>query len=561
MNNVRGPLLTIDVGRCSTSTEDVTAIQEQFVGGRGLATKLAHDRIPFDADPFGPENRVIFSTGPLQTSIMSFTGRMNVTGLSPQTDGLLSSNAGGYMSRPFADAGYSAVEVTGESDELLGIHVTDEGVEFEPVPDLAGATTSEVGEYVAEERGLGEEHLAVAGPAGENLVRFAAIITTEHRAFARGGLGAALGAKNVKFVSFDGDSRDAVAVEVPDVASDVHREAAQSDSVMKRQGTVSVLSYANGVDALPTRYFSEQSFEGADDIGGDVVEEHKFTKASCSACAFACKLPTRDESTGFETEGPEFETTMAFGSNAGNDDFVSIMKANDLCDELGLDTISCGDVISAYLASEDEFGNTALMEELVEKVAYREGVGDLLAEGVDRIHDELGVENWSVKGLEFAAHDGRHLNGQGLAFATSNRGADHMYAEFYSLEYPLVSKDEALSPEGLDGKPPKVVEKENLNAIKDSAIVCKFSRGTVTHDRLATLLDEDYETLLSTGARIVELERHFNNRRGMDRADDRLPYDLPGFEAALDEYYDLRGWNRDGTVPDSNVSGATGADD
>ncbi|WP_227353392.1 aldehyde ferredoxin oxidoreductase family protein [Haladaptatus salinisoli] len=558
MLHTEGSLLTIDVGNRETRTEDIDDVLSSFVGGRGVATKLAHDRIPFDADPFGPENSLYFTTGPLQVSNMSFTGRMNCTGVSPLTGGLLSSNAGGFLSRNFGATGYGAVELTGASDELVAIHVTDEGVEFEEVPHLAEATVGEVGEYMDDERGLGDDQLVVAGPAGENRVRFAAIMTTEHRAFGRGGLGAVMGAKNVKCVSFDGDS--APDIDIDPIQMDVHREAATAnDHPMKKAGTTSVTEYANHVSALPTRYFSELEFEGASDIGGDAVAEKKFKRGTCSQCAFACKLPTRDEETGLETEGPEYETVMSFGSNAGVDDVVSVMKSNDLCDELGMDTISCGDVVSAYLAANDEFGNSDLIHELVEKIAYREDEGDLLAEGVHRAADELGVEDWTVKGLEFAAHDGRTLNGQGLAFAVSNRGADHMYAEFYSKEYPLVGKDEAVDPEGLEGKPPLVVEKENHNAVLDSGVVCKFSRDFMTEERLETLLDEEYDELLEMGAAVVELERHFNNRRGFDREDDTLPYDLPEFESALSEYYEVRGWNDDGTVPEGST--AASADD
>ncbi|TKX76238.1 aldehyde ferredoxin oxidoreductase, partial [Halorubrum sp. SD626R] len=148
-----------------------------------------------------------------------------------------------------------------------------------------------------------------------------------------------------------------------------------------------------------------------------------------------------------------------------------------------------------FLESEDEFGNAELVRSIVEQIAYREGVGDKLAEGVHRAHEEFGAADWTVKGLSFSGHDGRHLNGQGLAFATANRGADHMYGEFYPYEYPLVDPDEALDPTGLEGKPPKLVEKENRNAVLDSAIVCKFSRGIVTDDQLAALLDADYADL------------------------------------------------------------------
>ncbi|ADD05687.1 aldehyde ferredoxin oxidoreductase [Natrialba magadii ATCC 43099] len=563
MKHVRGPLCTIDVGEQTVETESIDEVLESSIGGRALGTSLAHERIPFDADPLGPENRLYFATGPLQHSTMSFTGRMSATGVSPLTDGLLSSNAGGFLSRNFTGTGYSAVEITGSSDDLVIVHVTDEGVEFEDVSDLAEATVPETCSYIEDEHGLDAEHTVVIGPSGENEVRFASIMTSEERAFGRGGLGAVLGSKNVKAITFEGDSTHEV--EIPPLQMDVHREAAQSDHIMKRQGTSSMTEYANTVEALPTRYFSELSFEGAEGINGDRVEEKKYKKGTCSACAFACKLPTKDEEAGFETEGPEYETVMAFGSNSGVDDIVDVMKSNKLCDELGLDTISAGDVVAAYLASEDEFGNVDLIHETVEEIAHREGIGDDLAEGIDRVHDDLGVDNWSVKGMEFPAHDGRTLNGQGLSFATSNRGADHMYAEFYPYEYPLVDAEKAFSKDGLEDKPPKIIELENINAIKDSAVLCKFSRDFMTNERMETLLDADYEELLALGGETVALERHFNNQRGFDREDDSLPYDVPGFEQGLDEYYEERGWNEDGTVPasalESSGSDAAPADD
>jgi aldehyde:ferredoxin oxidoreductase len=560
----RGPLLSIDVGERTTETEEISAVNETFMGGRGVGTKLAHDRIPFDADPLGPDNRLVFATGPLQTSMTSFTGRMSVTGVSPLTDGLLSSNAGGYMSRPFAATGYGAVEIHGASDELVGVHVTDEGVEFEPVDELAGATTSETIEHIEAEHDLDEGHTAIAGPAGENEVRFAAIITSESRAFGRGGLGAVMGAKNVKFLTVDGDSAPDIDLD-EDLAMEIHREASTSGSPMKDAGTVSVSDYANSVGALPTRYFEDLQFEHLDAIGSGAVMEHKYKKGTCSQCAFACKLPTKDEESGLTTEGPEYETMMSFGSNADNDDFVAIMEANELCDELGMDTISCGDTVAAYLKSEGELGNAELMVETVERIAHREGIGDTLAEGIDRCHEELGVENWTMKGMEFAAHDGRALNGQGLSFATANRGADHMYAEMYQLEYPLVAPNDALDKEGVAGKAEHLVEQENKNAVHDAGVLCKFAASSFDHERYEALLDADWADLMELGSRVVELERHFNSKRGFDRADDDdLPYELEGLSEELSNYYELRGWNDDGTVPDANVSGGsspTPADD
>ncbi|WP_311170243.1 aldehyde ferredoxin oxidoreductase family protein [Halobellus ordinarius] len=551
MLHSKGPLLSVDLTAQDTHTEDIDNVLESYIGGRGVGTKLVHDRVPFDADPLGAENRLVFTTGPMQASQMSFTGRMNATAVSPLTDGLLSSNAGGFMSRHFADTGYSAVEFAGESDELLVVHVTDEGVEFEPVPDLAGATVPETCEYIREEHDLDADHVACIGPAGENEVRFASVMTTEERAFGRGGLGAVLGAKNVKAVTFDGDS--APEIEIPAEQMEIHREAATDDHIMKQQGTVAVMDLANEKNGLPSYYFSEQSFEGVEGINGSAVADKKYKKGTCSACAFACKLPTRDEERGVETEGPEFEVAMAFGSNSGVDDIVDVMKSNQLCDDYGLDAISAGNVVASYLAAEDEFGNRELIWDLVEKIAHRDGVGDTLAEGIDRTHEELGVENWSVKGMDFAAHEGRVLHGQALSYAVANRGADHMYATFYSVEYPLVPSDQAMEPTGFEGKAERLVERENLMALNDSGVVCKFSRDYMSPERYEMLFDADFEDLLAVGDRTVTLERHFNNQRGFDEGDDTLPYaeDLPGFDDALVEYYQVRDWNTDGTVPNA----------
>jgi len=558
MLHTEGPLLTIDVGSRRARTASIDDVLEAFIGGRGAATRLAHDRIPFDADPFGPENRLYFTTGPMQASSMSFTGRTSATAVSPLTDGLLSSNAGGFVSRNLLGTGNAVVELVGESDATLLVHVREDGVTFEEVPGLVGADVPTVTDYVEAEHDLGAEHVVCIGPAGENRVRFAALMTSESRAFGRGGLGAVMGAKNVKAITFDGDAHPDVEVDAE--AATIHREAATSDNIMKRQGTASVTDLANEIGSFPTRYFEDVRYEAFEKINGDRVEEKKYKKGTCSQCAFACKLPTKDEATGVETEGPEFETIMSFGGNCEVDDIVSIMQSNELCDRLGMDTISCGNAVAAYLKAEDAFGDDELIHEMVENIAHREGEGDLLAEGIHRFHEELGVEDWTVKGMTFSAHDGRTLHGQGLGFATANRGADHMYATFYAYEYPLVDADEAFEPSGLSAaKAEKLVELENKRALEDCGIVCRFSRGTMTRERFEALFDADFDDLLDVGGRVVELERHFNNQRGFDREDDDLPYDLPDFETALDSYYAARGWTAEGVVPDGAV-GPTGAD-
>ena len=230
--------------------------------------------------------------------------------------------------------------------------------------------------------------------------------------------------------TFGGDSPPDI--EIPAGQMEIHREAATDDRVMKEQGTVAVMDLANEVNGLPSYYFSEQSFEGAEGINGEAVASKKYKKGTCSACVFACKLLTRDEERGIETEGPEFGVAMAFGSNQGVDDIVHMMKSNRMYDIYRLDAISTGNVVAAYLAAEDEFGNREPVWDLVEQIAHREGVGDALAGGIDRVHGELGIDNWSVKGMDFTAHEGRVFHGQGPSYAVANRGADHMYATFYS---------------------------------------------------------------------------------------------------------------------------------
>ncbi|MFC6614009.1 aldehyde ferredoxin oxidoreductase C-terminal domain-containing protein [Halopenitus salinus] len=547
MLHAEGPLLTLDLNERTATRTDIDDVLEEFIGGRGVATALAHDRIPFDADPFGPENRAYLSIGPFQSSTTSFTGRMSMTAVSPLTDGLVSTNAGGYLSRNFAGTGISTLEVTGESDELLIAHVTDEGVEFEEVPELEGATVPEVSEHLDETRGLGPENCITIGPAGENLVRFACVMTYESRAFGRGGLGAVLGSKNLKAVTFEGDSHPEI--EIPDPpAMDIHREAATSDDLFRRQGTTSGTEFINENFGLPTRYFESSTFEHAADIGGNAVEEKKYKKEACSQCAYACKLPTRDEESSVETEGPEFETVYSFGSCQGIGNIVDVMRGNELCDVLGLDTISAGVTVAAYLASEDEFGNAELAHEMTEKIAYREGLGDDLAEGVHRVHDQLDVGDYTVKGMEFAAHDGRVIHGQGLSYAVSNRGGDHMYSQIHGEEY-----DGVIDHEGTLGKSELLVEKENRCAIRDSAIVCAFADDYVTDERLAKLLGVSYEELLELGARTIERERHFNNQRGKNVEDDTLPYEIPDLEEAVQEYYEERGLREDGTIPSDRI--------
>jgi len=443
MRHTRGPLLTIDVGRREASETAIDAVCSAFIGGRGVGTKLATDRLPRDADPLGPANRLYVSTGPLQTSNVSFTGRTAATSLSPLTDGLLSSNAGGFVSRNIAATGYAAIEVTGQSDTLLAVHVSDQGVEFESVPELAGAEVSAVSEYVQKTRGLGPDSIACIGPAGENEVRFAAIVTSGSRVFGRGGLGAVLGAKDVKFLTFTGDSERTV--ELPSVAMDVHREAAESDHIMKRQGTASLTEFANEIEALPTRYFSEQSFDGARAIGGEQVEAKNTERGPARRVRSPANCRPATTPRDLKRRGRSSRRSWALEATPG-----STRSSRSCARTIAVTNLAStrSPVVTWFLHTSPAAtsSGTPTSSTKPSKRSVAAGIGDVLAAGIDRCHDELGVENWTMKGMEFAAHDGRALNGQALAFATANRGADHLYGSMYVLEYPLVDNEAALDP-------------------------------------------------------------------------------------------------------------------
>lgn len=272
-----GDLLKIDLTERTWQTTPTDHEPERLIGGHGVATKLAHDRIPF-----GPENCVYLSTGPLHISRMSFTGRMNATTLSPLTNGLLSTNTGDFIRRNVADTGYVCIEFIGASEELLAVHVTDEDVRFEPVPDLTGVIVSETTAGMNERHGLKAENLATVGPAGENGVRYASLMTSDTRAFGRGGIGALLVSKRLKTVSFAGDSRPEFTLPDEAITQDAHRHAATKDHIMKQQGTTSGMDHENDIFSLLTQYLERMLFDKlTEGIYYNTVESKQIKRGTC----------------------------------------------------------------------------------------------------------------------------------------------------------------------------------------------------------------------------------------------------------------------------------------
>jgi aldehyde:ferredoxin oxidoreductase len=541
--------LRIDLTRERISEEEIEA---DYLGGRGLGVQVLSREVDPKVEPLSWDNKLIFSIGPITGTRIPFSGRCNATSKSPLTGTIFSSNAGGMFGYEISKTGYKAILIEGRAEEPLYLKIEKEA-ELLSADNLWGKTVSEVVDALKKER-MRETNIACIGPAGENLVRFANIMVQGHRAFGRGGLGAVMGSKKLKAVVVKGTEK-AKAERYSRLVKALKRKIIDTPSALKTQGTSNILAVLQGINALPSKNFLERGFDGAGKISGDVLKEYTTKSGTCHSCIVACKRITKSERYGITTDGPEYETLATFGAHICNDDIESIIKANDLCDDLGLDTISMGNAIAHFMEYSGGWGDYEIALELVEKTAYRRGIGDRLAEGVARYASSEGREGISVKGLDLPGYHPNALHGQALAFATSNRGADHLYSSYYLKE--MVRKDRR---ELKKEKIARLIYNENRNAVLDSLILCKFSmrfydmRDYLAIASLALGREVTEEEFLELGGRIVAAERLFNIKAGFSRKDDALPkrFEVPEMEEALKEYYAQRGWSEEG-VPSANI--------
>jgi aldehyde:ferredoxin oxidoreductase len=430
-------------------------------------------------------------------------------------------------------------------------------VSFHNASNLWGKDVFETTDALMKEHDVKEGRIACIGPAGENRNYHANIMVQRHRAFGRGGMGAVLGYKNLKAIVFQGrglqeDTR------FKKLSGKLRQKIKKIDNKLKTQGTSGVVKTANRNQAMPTMYFKQSRFAYARQINGDAMEARKVRSATCYSCPVACKMITRSDRYDITTDGPEYETIVFHGSNLGISDLDVVIKSSHLCDSYGLDTISSGNIIGAFIeAVENEklkygisWGDEKKIHELIEKMALNRGVGKKLQKGTDAFCKKHKVEAITVKGLDIPGHDPRALHGTALGYATGNRGADHLYSTTYKDEYNHERRRD------ISGKAKLVIRNENRNAMLDSLGLCKFSTSFFK--------DEDYleimsvllgrkvkmDEFLAMGAHIVNMERGFNNMRGFDSTDDVLPkrVNVPHFKKELQEYYRLRGWSSDGIV-------------
>jgi aldehyde:ferredoxin oxidoreductase len=559
-NDLRGQnmlrALSVDLTNESFTERILPYESTGYLGGRGLAVSLFSVLVSADTIPESPENKVIFSCGTLINSRIPMSGRSNATSISPLTNTIFSSNVGGMFGKNLKATGYDVMIIGGKAKKPVYLTL-GKTLDFHDASELWHRDVFETTDALIKEHDVKEGRIACIGPAGENRNYHANIMVQRHRAFGRGGLGAVLGHKKMKAMVFQG-KKIGEDVRFSKLSKRLRQKIKKIDNKLKTQGTSGVVKTANRNEAMPTMYFKLSRFAYAKQINGDAMEARKERSATCYSCPVACKMITRSDRYDITTDGPEYETIVFQGSNLGISDLDVIIKSSHMCDRFGLDTISSGNIIGAFIeAVENEklryrisWGDEKKIHELLEKIALNKGVGKKLQKGTDAFCKKHKIESLTVKGLDLPGHDGRALHGMALGYATSNRGADHLYSSTYKDEYDHQRRRE------IEGKAKLVIKNENKNAMLDTLGLCKFSTSFYKDadylDIMYVLLGRriKMDEFLAMGAHIVNMERVYNNMRGFDSKDDVLPrrVSVPHFKKELQEYYNLRGWSKDGKV-------------
>lgn len=547
-----------------------------FLGGRGLGARLLWDLVGPEVEPLSPDNALIFCTGPLTGTAFQTSSRFTVSTKSPLTGTVLDANSGGFWGMRFRRTGCDALIIRGRADSPRYLEITPAGAALRDASSLWGKIVPETTAALGQSS---RRSVLCIGPAGENLVRFAAIMNDGARALGRGGAGAVMGAKNLKAVVVEGEGKP----ELEDrarfrfVRYEVSKHLTANpltSQALPQFGTAVMMNIVNAIGALPSRNFQQAQFEEADEISGEALTDRLLVKnTACWACPIACTRVTRTARK--QGEGPEYESLWAVGAACGIADLEAIAEANYLCNELGLDTISTGSTIACAMElaqrgiidSDLRFGRADLLRGTIEAIAYRRGLGDELAEGSRRFAQAHGAPQYSmsVKGMEMPAFDPRGMQGQGLLYATSNRGGCHMRGNMLGPE--VLGLPKLIDRFQVRGKAGVVVLRQNAAAAIDSLVLCKFISMAVAEEyygRALTAVTGTSANLIRVGERIWNLERLYNLREGFSRADDTLPRRLleepvpegpskgwvSHLPEMLDEYYRFRGWDENG-VPTS----------
>ncbi|OEU61837.1 MAG: aldehyde:ferredoxin oxidoreductase [Desulfobacterales bacterium S5133MH16] len=576
-----GRFLKVDL---TDRTYDIVTLPDtvllKYLGGKGLASYLLYSMNPESVDPLSPDNCLIFATGPITNSIIWGSSRYGVFTKSPQTGFYSESYAGGKVPEAIDSAGFDAIIVTGKSKRPAVIVIEPEGVEFNDADDIWGMNTYETEDTVNEKFGNGstKSGAVVIGPAGENLVRFAVIENDYWRSAGRTGVGTVMGSKNLKAIVFKGNRKRPLFNEkqVRAFSKELASESKNNPVVQayKNMGTPMMVESVNKIKAFPTRYWSEGFFDKWENISAEALHNQcSVQPRACAKCFIACGRMTtvlNGRHAGLKIEGPEYETIFAFGGLCMIDSIEEIAYLNDICDRLGMDTISAGNLCGFTIEAAKrkkinlkiEYGDVDAIAGLLKKIANRQGIGDILARGIRHAARTWDMEDMAVhvKGLELPGYDPRVLKGCGLAFATADRGACHLRATFHNPEIKGM-----IAPEIIKGKAELFIDFEDRLTLMDTLILCRFYRDMYPWERLGEIIEmttglkQDKAALRKRASEISTLIRCFNIREGMKPEDDNLPKRFykeslktghwikeEELGTMLQDYYNLRGWHKNG---------------
>jgi len=589
-------ILYVDLTTGKTEVKPLNEkLAKEYIGGIGLGMKLWLDHSKAGVDPFSPENPLLFITGPLTGTMAPSAGNSYaVVSKSPLTEGICECKAHGFFGPELKRAGYDVIIFTGKSEKLVYAWIDDNSVQLLDAEHLRGMSPAETDETIREELGDFYIRVSAIGEAGEKLSRVGCVINDEFRAIGRGGMGAVMGSKNLKAVAVRG-TNDVNVANVEDfkefVRTIYERMKGPATRKYRTLGTPENVLVLNALAALPTRNFSQATFEGAEKVSGEHLNERYVKKIiGCATCGMRCDhiaLVPEGEYKG-STSRVEFECLWALGPLCGVDRLDAIIEAIRLCDYYGMDGISAGVIVAfamdlyenGIITKKDtdgldlNFGNHEALVETIKRMGTRKGwLGDTLAEGSMRAAEKIGKDAYKyanhIKGMELPGYDLRTLKTAALGFSVSFRGACHLRSGAYSPD--VKGKVDRFKIEKGRGK--IVMDGEDLYNVVDSLILCKFSRGVMydglkdmaNYYTLATGIKMTPEEIIKAGERINNLARVINIREGKGtRADDTLPWKIMNvpvpdegvakgavvsqkeFDIGLDDYYSVRGWTKDG---------------
>lgn len=605
-----GKILRVDLTNTACSVEELNQQwAQEYLGQRGLATKYLAEEIDARVDALSPDNKMIMITGPLTGTMASTAGRYSVVTKSPLTNCIACSNSGGFIGAELKNAGWDMIIFEGKAPTPVYLFVSNEQVELLPAEEIWGTSVWNTDAWLHKKHQDPLLRIAAVGRSAEAGCLYAGIVNDLHRAAGRSGVGTVMAAKNLKAVAVRGTlgvgniHDPARFMEAVSAGKKVLAEGAVTGEGLPTYGTQVLMNIINEVGALPTRNMSEVQFEGVDKVSGEAMhvprksdgKPNLTTNAGCFACTIACgRISTIDQGH-FSVEnkpeywgnsgGLEYEAAWALGPDIGVDDLDALTYANNLCNEDGYDPISFGSTLAAAMelyqigaitkehtgGIELKFGSAKALVWAAEVTAIGEGFGKELGLGSKRLCEKYGHPELSmtVKSQEFPAYDPRGIQGMGLAYATSNRGACHLRG--YTVSSEILGIPEQTDPLATEGKAALVIAFQDACAAVDSAGLCLFTTFAWSLEDIAPQIDAacegdwSAERLAEVGERIWNMERDFNLRAGMTAADDTLPKRflkdaaktgpaigrVSDLDKMLPEYYQLRGWSDDGVPTDA----------